>query len=918
MQVLLVLLKQRRYTEGEALARELTTHFAQNGVCWKALGVMLLLQGKHAEAVEPMQKAAGFLPGDAETHSNLGVTLRELNRLPEAEASLRRALIIKPDYAEAHNNLGNVFQEQGRLPEAEACYRKALSLKPGYAEAQRNLENTLRIQERLPEAQAGRPRAVSTKSDSAETYGNLGNMLHGQGRLSDAEACYRQALSLKPDYFEAYCNLGVTLQGLGRLPEAEASLRQALIIKPDSAETHNNLGVALKEQGRLSEAEASLRQALSLKPDYLEAHCNLGVTLQKLGRLPEAEASLRLALIIKPDSAETCNNLGVALKEQGRLSEAEASLRLALSLKPDYLEAHCNLGNIVREQGRLSEAEACYRHALSLKPDYVEGHNNLGNALREQGRLSEAEACYRHTLSLKSDYVEAQNNLGVVLQEQGWLPEAEACCRQALSIKPDSAEAYNNLGIILREQGRLAEAEACYRQTLSLKPDYLEAHNNLGVALQELGRLSEAEVSLRRALSIKPDYGEAYSNLLFAMSYAPGHRTSHYFEEASRYGQMVAKKVDNRFSAWQCVPRPERLRVGLVSGDLHNHPVGYFLENVLAQIDSSRFEIIAYSTNHKADDLTARIKPCFSAWKSLIGLPDKAAADVIHADGIHVLLDCSGHTGKNRLPVFAWKPAPVQVSWPGYFATTGVAEMDYLVGDPYVTPAGEAGHFTETVWQLPETYLCFTPPDVPLEVGPLPALSSNSVTFGSFNNLTKMNDAVVTLWAKVLQAVPHSRLFLKAGQLNDPGVHDATRRRFAACGITPDRLILEGSSPRAKMLEAYDRLDIILAPFPYPGGTTSVEGLWMGVPAITRRGDSFLSHIGESIAHNAGLADWIAENDDDYVAKAIMYATDLGRLAALRNTLREKALASPLFDASRFARHLEAALWGMWERRQGH
>ena len=219
--------------------------------------------------------------------------------------------------------------------------------------------------------------------------------------------------------------------------------------------------------------------------------------------------------------------------------------------------------------------------------------------------------------------------------------------------------------------------------------------------------------------------------------------------------------------------------------------------------------------------------------------------------------------------MFAWKPAPVQVSWPGYFATTGVAEMDYFLGDPYVMPAGEEGHFTEEVWRLPETYLCLTTPDVPLEVGPLPALSFGSITFGSFNNLVKMNDAVVALWARVLRAVAGSRLYLKTKQLNDPGVRDTTFRRFAARGITPDRLLLEGTSPRAQMLEAYNRVDIILSPFPYPGGTTSAEGLWMGVPAITRRGDRFLPHIGESIAHNAGLADWIAENDDDYVAKAL-------------------------------------------------
>ena len=277
-----------------------------------------------------------------------------------------------------------------------------------------------------------------------------------------------------------------------------------------------------------------------------------------------------------------------------------------------------------------------------------------------------------------------------------------------------------------------------------------------------------------RPLSIEPDFLEAYSNLLFSLSYAPGRHPSHYLEEASGYGRMAAKKVEAPFSAWRCAPRPERLRIGFVSGDLHNHPVGYFLESVLSRIDPSRMELIAYPTGHRVDELTLRITPYFSAWKSLVGLSDKAAAALIHADGIHVLLDCSGHTAGNRLPVFAWKPAPVQVSWPGYFATTGVAEMDYFLGDPYVMPAGEEGHFTEEVWRLPETYLCLTTPDVPLEVGPLPALSFGSITFGSFNNLVKMNDAVVALWARVLRAVAGSRLYLKTKQLNDPGVRDTT------------------------------------------------------------------------------------------------------------------------------------------------
>ena len=351
-----------------------------------------------------------------------------------------------------------------------------------------------------------------------------------------------------------------------------------------------------------------------------------------------------------------------------------------------------------------------------------------------------------------------------------------------------------------------------------------------------------------------------------------------------------------------------------MSGDLRNHPVGFFLESVLAQINPSRIELIAYPTDHRTDELTARIKPYFSVWKSLVGLNDEAAARLIHADGVHILIDLAGPTAHNRLPVFARKPAPVQATWLGYLATTGVAEMDYLLGDHQATPPENDGHFSEKVWRLPEVWACLTPPDAALEVSQLPALSAGCITFGCFNNLSKMNDAVVALWARVLQAVPASRLFLKTKKLDDPAVCEPPLQRFTAKGIESGRLMREGSSPRAELLAAYNRVDIALDPFPYGGGTTSFEVLWMAVPIITRKGDRFLSRCGQSLAFNADLVDWIAEDDDDYVAKAVMHTQDLKQLAALRAGLRERVLASPLFDAPRFARHLEAVLREMWER----
>jgi predicted O-linked N-acetylglucosamine transferase (SPINDLY family) len=356
-----------------------------------------------------------------------------------------------------------------------------------------------------------------------------------------------------------------------------------------------------------------------------------------------------------------------------------------------------------------------------------------------------------------------------------------------------------------------------------------------------------------------------------------------------------------------------RLKVGFVSGDLRAHPVGFFVESVLAHLDPKALDIVLYPTYSQVDALTKRLQDLGFAWNSLVGLSDERAAQRVREDAIDILVDLSGHTAHNRLMLFARKPAPVQVTWLGYSATTALQAMDYIFCDGYLAPADESHHFVEKPWYLPNTRLCFTPPQDEIAVGALPALTHGRVTFGCFNNLTKMNDAVVALWAQVLRAVPGSSLLLKAKQLNDPSLQQATLARFAVHGIGADRLALEGASSRAGYLAAYNRVDIALDPFPFTGVTTSVEGLWMGVPLITKRGDRFIAHQGESILHNVGLPEWIATDNDAYVAIAVARAADLSGLAALRATLRSRLLASPLCDAPLFARNLEAAFRGMWQ-----
>jgi len=567
------------------------------------------------------------------------------------------------------------------------------------------------------------------------------------------------------------------------------------------------------------------------------------------------------------------------------------------------------------QAGRLHQAEKLYRQILLKEPSHHQVLNYLGALAHETGNSKLAIELISKAIASKPDYFNAFNNLGLVFNETGMLDEAVTCYRRALTLNPDYALAYNNLGNTLIKQGKLNQAIACFKQAIALKPDFADTLYNLGNVLKDQGKLDEAVACYRQALNINPDYTESQSNLLFCLNYFPSQSDVHYLDEARNYGRKVTNKVSVRYSDWDCLINPRRLSVGMVSGNFYNHPIGYFLENFLANINTTQINLTAYPTTKREDELTSRIRSHFVAWKPLLGMNDKAAAQLIYNDGIHILIDLSGHTANNRLPVFAWKPAPIQVSWLGYSASTGLAEMDYLLADPYVVPPGEETHFTETIWRLPESYLCFSHPKEMVAVGPLPALKEGRITFGCFNNPNKMNDSVVDLWAKVMCAVPESRLVLKSKRFSDPAICEIIRQRFAVSGITAERLILKSFAPnREEHLAVYNQVDIALDPFPYNGTTTSVEGLWMGVPFLTLRGDRFVSHVGESIAYNTGLTDWVADDAEDYVAKAVAKTTDLEALARLRVALRQRLLASPLCNGPRFATNFETAMWEMWRQ----
>ncbi|MEI7535864.1 MAG: tetratricopeptide repeat protein [Comamonadaceae bacterium] len=608
---------------------------------------------------------------------------------------------------------------------------------------------------------------------------------------------------------------------------------------------------------------------------------------------------------------------GNALQAGGRFGRALECYEAAISLVPNMARAHLNRGNVLLESGDALAALAAYETALSHDSAYAAAHYNSGNALVALGRGTDALVAYRLAIALKPDFVDAEVALGAALDDLRQFDAAAASYRRALAMQPDYAQVHSNLGNTLKELGQFRDAAASYRRSLEIDPSYAQGHNNLGNVLKDLGQLGEAEACYRRALHLNPGYAEAHSNLLFLLNYSDEKDPSLLLSEARQYGEALTRQARaatiNRNNR-----EPDRcLRIGFVSGDFRSHPVAYFFEAVLTALaaqTSGRLELFCYHNHSAVDEVTERIKSLCHGWRSVVSLSDERLARGISDDRIDILIDLAGHTAHNRLPLFAWKPAPVQLSWLGYFATTGVATIDYLIADPLTLPESEEVNFTEKIWRLPQTRLCFSAPDVDVEVNALPALSNGWLTFGCFNNLTKMNDSVVTLWAQVLASVPGSRLFLKSPQFSEASVQQEVVERFAACGVDRSRMIMEGLSSRAAYLKTYQRVDVALDPFPYTGGTTTCDALWMGVPVLTLAGERLLSRQGVGLMTNAGLPEWVARNAEDYVAHAASHASDLKALALLRSRLRQRVLASPLFDATLFAHHFELALREMWRQ----
>lgn len=690
---------------------------------------------------------------------------------------------------------------------------------------------------------------------------------------------------------------------------------------------------------KTGDAEGALRllqMAIDLEPNIAAYHLTMGVILKDLGLLDERIACYRRAVQLTPDDPINRANLAAALNAKGDYTRAEAEARIALQLAPYRSETWINLGNALSGQARWANAAAAFDKASEHKPGWFPALQAAAQTHHRAGNLAISAQRYRQLLLSTSDKVSGATSdtnihtiwlaLGDVLFAMREYAEAETCYRQTLQHIPNDASLLTNLGNTLKAQGKIDEASVFYRRVIQITPQLPAPHCNLGTIAQALGRYDEAINCYRKTLELDPALAPVWGNLGNCLSYSPNHGPAEVLEAFSNFNREIAAPLlDGRPHA---NPRqPERpLRVGYLSPDFRRHAVAYFALPLLEGHNPAQVEVVCYYNHRQQDDWTLRFKATTRQWVDCIDLDDAALAERIRADGIDILVDLAGHTEGNRLPVFARKPAPIQVTWLGYVTTTGLTAIDYRLTHADADPPGSEKYYSERLWRLPGTMWCYRPlPNMP-EIAPPPCHRNGFVTFGSFNRFSKISPRVLDCWGRILSSVPESRLIMC---LPEGRIRQEVAAFFAERGVAPNRLSAYSTLRHEDFWALHGQVDIALDPYPFNGGTTSCETLWLGVPIITCTGISdnddtqseetpvflarFSSRMGYAFLNSLGLSELAAKNEHAYVELAIKLARDTSRLEQLRHTLRERMTCAPLTDEKRFVREVEAAYRSMWQ-----
>lgn len=587
---------------------------------------------------------------------------------------------------------------------------------------------------------------------------------------------------------------------------------------------------------------------------------------------------------------------------------------LASAPDRETLDAWLRTGYDHATRADVEEAQRLYRKILEHDPRDADALYFLGLIASNDGREMEAADLFRQAIDVRPDDPAFWYALGMALHDLRRVSEAVDAFRSGLALQPENTTVRNNLAAALIELGRDDEAREEMERVLAAGFESGQLQYNLGNVFRHHARIDQAIAACRRAVELVPNDAHAFTNLLLTLNYSENHDAAALFAEHQRFGARFARPYvePQTDRAW-----PRRLRVGYVSPDFRSHVVAFFVEPILAHHDRERFEIFCYYNHRWEDAVTERLRGLVDHWVHCVYMTDAELIERIRADGIDILVDLAGHTGDNRLAVFAAKPAPVQASYLGYPNTTGLPAVDYRITDARADPHGEADRLSvERLLRPWPTYFCYRPPPDCPEVTPLPASAAGRVTFGCFNNLPKVSNAFLDTAARILAAVPGSRLVLKSKPLGIAHVADAVQERFVRAGIDLARVDLRGWEAKVgNHLAAYGSIDIALDTFPYNGATTTCEALWMGVPVVTLTADRHAGRMGSSLLNAVALAELVASNADEYVEKSVALAADLSRLSSLRNGLRTRVRQSPLMDETGFTRALERCYVEVWEKK---
>lgn len=633
------------------------------------------------------------------------------------------------------------------------------------------------------------------------------------------------------------------------------------------------------------------------------------INLINTNKLQEAKNLLNQFDDSYKGNSDFFNLSGLLSQHTNELEEAKKFYLRALELDKENEEANFNLAILNYKQKKYLESEKLFNNLVNKNPNNPIYYYNLGIVKLDTNEVSSAIDLFTKACNLDYNFYYARHHLAEAYERTNDLNLAILNYNKAQSININRFNnTLNNLGNIFLKLKDYKTAEKYFIESLNYIGDKSFVYNNLAVLNLEIGNVELALDFLYKAITLNNSNLRIFSRFLATSLYLK--KDINFYKEFSvKYGRISDLSSKKKIFKKSSLNKKEKLKIGFLSADFREHPVGYYLLDFLKEIKNYNFVLTAYSNNLFEDNYTKLLKLDFDEWRDINQVNDKNLADLIYEDSVDILVDMSGHSGDNRLPVFSYKPALMQISWAAYLASTGMKEIDYIIGDHYSTPKNDSKNYVEKILQLPEIWSCLSISDIKnIPTASTPALKNNYITFGCFNNLNKINKNLISIWSRILYQIPNSKIFLKNSQFSINVNKDNILRVFEENKIKPERIILESESPRNKFLSNYNNVDIALDTFPYNGGTTSFELSWMCVPLLTIKGDRFVSKCGESINNNLNMHDWIADNEEDYIRRAILFSSNVNELENVRKKLRIFSRNSSLFDMKKYANNFSIVL----------